>query len=59
MSSNVETKETCERLTIVMDENEPTMDWPLKRMVEEEGVGRKEFSYKYWGRRPPNTFLKG
>ena len=48
-----------ERLIIVLDANEPTMDGPLRKMLEAEGVGLEEFSHKYWGRKPPNTYING
>ena len=31
-----------------MDVNEPTMDGPLRRMLEAEGVELEEFSHKYY-----------
>ena len=48
-----------ERLIIVMEINEPTMDGPLRKMLEREGVELGEFSHKYYGRTPPNTFIDG
>ena len=48
-----------ERLIIIMDANESTMDGPLRRMLGEEGVDLEEFSHKYYGRVPPNTFIDG
>ena len=48
-----------ERLIIVMDANEHTMDGPLRRMLEAEGVDLKEFSHNYYGHEPPHTFIDG
>ena len=48
-----------EKLVIIMDANESTMDGPLRRMLEEEGVDLEEFSHKYYGSVPPNTFIDG
>ena len=41
-----------ERLIIIMDANESTMDEPLMKMLEEEGVKLDEFSHNYYGNNP-------
>jgi len=48
-----------ERLLIVMDANEHAMDGPMSKMLEAEGVELEEFSHKYYGNKPPNTFING
>ena len=48
-----------ERLLIVMDANEHTMDGPLRRMLETEGVNLREFSHDWWGWTPPHTYVNG
>ncbi len=48
-----------DRLLIVMDANEHTMDGPLRRMLENAGVGLREFSHDWWGRSPPHTYVNG
>ena len=47
------------RLIIIMDANELTMDGPLRKMLEREGVALEDLSHKYYGRTPPNTFIDG
>ena len=44
-----------DRLIVIMDANEHTMDGKLRKMLEAEGVGLVEFSHKYWRKTPPNT----
>ena len=48
-----------EKLIIIMDANESTMDGPLRKMLEEEGVELEEFSHRYYGNQPPHTFIDG
>ena len=48
-----------EKLIIIMDANESTMDGPLGKMLEKGGVNLEEFSHKYYGNSPPNTFIDG
>ena len=48
-----------ERLVIGMDANESTIDSPLRKMLEKEGVELEEFSHKYYGSIPPHTFIDG
>ena len=48
-----------ERLIIIMGANESTMDGHLRKMLEEEGVELEEFSHKYYGNKPPHTFIDG
>ena len=49
-----------DRLIVIMDANENTMDRKLREMSEVEGVGLVEFSYKYWWSAPPsNTYING
>ena len=43
----------------LMNTNEHTMDGPLRKMLEVEGVDLEEFSNKHQGRKSPNTFLQG
>ena len=38
--------ENNEKLIIIMDANKSTMDGPLKKILEEEGVELEEFSHK-------------
>ena len=33
------------------------MDGPLRKMLEAEGVGPEEFSHRYWGSKPLNTYI--
>ena len=47
------------RLIIIMDTNESTIDGPLRKMLEEEGVDLEEFSHKYYCSTPPHTFIDG
>ena len=44
---------------IIMDANESTMDKPSRRMLKEEGVDLEDFSHRYYGNVPPNTFIDG
>ena len=48
-----------ERSVIVMDANKHIIDDPLRKMFEAEGVELEEFSHKYWGNKPPNTYIGG
>ena len=48
-----------EKLIIIMDENESTIDGPLRKMLEKEGVDLEEFSHRYYGNNPPHTFIDG
>ena len=42
-----------------MDANESTIDGPLRKMLEKEGVELEEFSHKYYGSTLPNTYIDG
>ena len=42
-----------------MDANEHTMDGPLRKMLQAEGVELEELSHKYRGNKPPNTYING
>ena len=42
-----------------MDTNKHTMNRKRRKMLEAEGVGLIEFSHKYWGAVPPNTYING
>ena len=48
-----------EKLIIILNANESTMEGPLRRMLEKKGVDLEEFSHKYYGHIPPNTFIDG
>ena len=48
-----------EKLIIIMDVNESTMDGPLRKRLEKEGVDLEEFPHRYYGDRPPHTFIDG
>ena len=42
-----------------MDANESTIDGPMRKMLDKEGVELEEFSHKYYGSTPPNTYIDG
>ena len=44
-------------LLIIMDTKEHTMDGPLRKILEYEGVGLVEFSHKCWRSKLPNTHV--
>ena len=46
-----------ERLVIIMDANESTIDGPLKKMLEKGEVELEQFSHKYYGSTHPHTFI--
>ena len=48
-----------EKLIIIMEANKSTMDGPLRKMLEKEGVDLEEFSHRYYGNKPPHTFIDG
>ena len=48
-----------ERLIIIIDANESTIDDPLRKMLEKEDVELDEFFHKYYGNIPPHTFIDG
>ena len=48
-----------DRFIVIMDANKHTMDGKLRKMLDTEGVGLVEFSHKYWGPIPPNTYING